>query len=277
MDTTARKTGTVLDGIVEAKARRLEALRAEVPPREMLVRARRADASRPFRKALDGADRIAVIAEIKTASPSRGVLQSGLDVSGLARAYERGGAAAVSVVTEEDFFLGAPDRVARVHNAIRLPVLRKDFLFDPYQVAESRALGADAVLLIVALLDEHALRDMLEAVGALGMDALVEIHDEEELERALQAGAGIVGVNNRDLETMTVDGGTAEALAPRVPDSACFVVESGLRDAKDVARAAGYGADAVLVGEALVIAPDPARKAREMMPAREGEREEGRP
>jgi len=202
---------------------------------------------------------LSVIAEVKRRSPSAGVLASGLDPASRAVAYRDGGAAALSVLTEPDHFAGAPEDLVVARLAVDLPVLRKDFVLHPAQVWQSRALGADAVLLIAAILDDVLLRDLLGEADAAGLAALVEVHDAAEAERAAAAGAGIVGVNNRDLRTFRVDLATAERLRPLLPDGAVTVAESGVSDPEAAARMADAGYDAVLVGEALVRAGDPAR------------------
>lgn len=210
-----------------------------------------------FAAALAGAS-VAVIAEAKRCSPSRGTLNSTLDVPQQLRAYEQGGAAAASVLTEPDHFGGRPEDLAEARAAVRLPILRKDFVVHPLQVAESRALGASAVLLIARALGGTALRDLHAEAAAHSLDALVEVRSERELERALEAGARVIGVNARDLETLTVDPGVVERVLPRVPADRVAVWESGVSTADDVRRAAAAGADAVLVGSALSAAPRPA-------------------
>jgi len=200
---------------------------------------------------------LSVIAEIKRASPSRGLIDADLDPATLAVEYGHGGAAAISVLTEPRHFRGSLDDLVRVRQAVDVPVLRKDFLLDPIQVWEARAAGADAVLLIVAALEDAALADLLAATHANGMEAMVEVHSPLEVERARAAGARVIGVNNRDLETFEVDLGTAERLAPMLTGATVAVAESGIWTPADARRmrAAGYGA--VLVGESLVRSPDP--------------------
>ena len=247
--------------ILERKRRRLAEAKAARPlegvRREAL--AARAEARRhAFRQALGDAGRVNVIAEFKRASPSKGEIRAGASPSETARAYERGGAAAVSVLTEEDYFRGSLRDLAEVKEAVRLPVLRKDFVFDRYQVFESAAAGADALLLIVAALDDETLSGLLRMTeDGLGMDALVEVHTAEELGRALDAGAGLVGVNNRDLRTFEVSLETSIKLAERAPAGTLLVSESGLRGAGDVDRLRACGFRAFLVGETLMRADDP--------------------
>jgi indole-3-glycerol phosphate synthase len=207
-----------------------------------------------------------VIAEIKRESPSAGAIAPGLDPADLARSYEAGGAAAISVVTEPNFFGGSLEDLVAVCNAVDLPVLRKDFILDETQMYEAKAAGADAVLLIVAALDERSLSGLLTVAAELEIEALVEAHDEAELELANRSGATIIGVNNRDLRTFETDLGTAEALAPSIV-APIAVAESGVSTAAAAARMAAAGFDAILVGEALVRSPDPAALVAELRAA----------
>lgn len=208
---------------------------------------------------------VSLIAEVKRASPSKGLLCHDFDAVALARAYEDNGAAAISVLTDQHFFQGHLNHLRAVRQKVRLPVLRKDFILDPYQVYESRLAGADAVLLIVAALSDGDLKALYQLVHELGMVALVEVHNEAELERALQIGPRIVGVNNRDLRTFEVDLETTARLRPLIPTDVVLVAESGIHTRADVARLAAIGADAMLVGEALVRAPDVGHKVRELV------------
>lgn len=202
---------------------------------------------------------LSVIAEIKRRSPSRGVLNAELDPAQQARTYEAGGAACISVLTERDHFSGSAADLQRVRAAAGLPVLRKDFLIHPAQVWESVAMGADAILLIVAILDDPTLGDLYQEAKDAGVPVLVETHTEQEVERANRLGAEIVGINNRDLSTFEVDLGTAERLAPLLGPSILKVAESGIHAAGDARRMLTAGFDAVLVGESLVTAADPGR------------------
>lgn len=213
---------------------------------------------------------VSLIAEVKRASPSKGVLQGHLDSARLARTYESNGAAAISVLTDERFFHGNLDDLRAARRAVSVPVLRKDFVIDPYQVHEARAAGADAVLLIVSALGDDDLSSLYQLVRRLGMAALVEVHDEDELRRALAICPRIVGVNNRDLRTFQVDLETTARLRALVPEDVVLVAESGVRTADDVARLAAMGADAMLVGEALVRAQDVGAKVRELAGANRG-------
>jgi indole-3-glycerol phosphate synthase len=204
-----------------------------------------------------GGTGVALIAEVKRRSPSRGNLRPDLDPAALATAYRAGGANAVSVLTEPVHFAGSPEDLQKVRAAVDLPVLRKDFVTTPYQVWEARAWGADAVLLIVAALEQPLLADLLAEARAAGMDALVEVHTHDEAAAAAAAGADLVGVNARDLATLAVDLGRFAAVRDALPPGAILVAESGIRTRADVEAVAAAGAHAVLVGEALVLAPDP--------------------
>ncbi len=219
-------------------------------------RARAAGAPRGFRAALAGASGVALIAEAKKASPSAGLIREDFDPVAIARAYERGGAACVSVLTDRRFFQGEADYLRRVRRAVGLPVLRKDFILDEVQVLESRVLGADACLLIAAALEPARLKRLAAGVRDLGMDALVEVHDEREMDVAVTAGADLIGINNRDLRTFEVDLATCERLAPRAPEGALLVAESGIKGPEDVRRLAECGVKAVLIGETLMRADD---------------------
>jgi indole-3-glycerol phosphate synthase len=208
---------------------------------------------RSFRAALKRGDgEVAVIAEIKKASPSAGLIAESFDPTAIAKDYERGGAAAISVLTDAQFFRGSLQNLTDVRGAVSLPVLRKDFILDEIQIAEAGAAGADAILLIVAALEQKQLIDLANAAAKYQLDALVEVHALEELERALDAGAEIIGINNRNLATFDVDLGVTERLSEEVPNDVVLISESGIKSAKDVARARACGADAVLVGEALM-------------------------
>ena len=210
-----------------------------------------------FRAALSRPDRVNVIAECKRRSPSRGVLRRDYDPVAIAAAYERAGAAAVSILTEPTFFDGALPHLAAVRGAVKLPLLRKDFIVNTYQLLEARANGADAVLLIVAALADAELSRLLHEARALGLAALVEVHDVDEVDRALAAGAEIVGVNNRNLRTLDVDVRASELAAARIPSHVIAVSESGLKSADDLARMRDHGFRAFLIGERFMTAADP--------------------
>jgi indole-3-glycerol phosphate synthase len=208
-----------------------------------------------------------VIAEFKRRSPSRGVLRADYDPAALAVAYEAAGAAAISVLTEPTFFDGALDHLAAVRNAVSVPVLRKDFITSTFQVAEARAYGADAVLLIVAALDQATLAHLSETAREHGLAALIEVHDREQLGRAVDAGARVIGVNSRNLRTLAVDGLVFEELADAIPKTTVAVAESGLRSPEDLRRLAARRFDAFLVGERLVTEADPGRALRDLLTA----------
>jgi indole-3-glycerol phosphate synthase len=211
-----------------------------------------------LRRAGAEADQLAVIAEVKRRSPSKGDLNPGLDPAATARAYAAGGAACLSVLTDVEFFGGSPDDLRAARAAVDIPVLRKDFTVSPADVVDARLMGADAVLLIAAALDDAELEEFHALAGQVGLDALVEVHDEAELERALAIGAGLVGVNQRDLVTFAVDYERAVRVGRAMPPSVVRVAESGIRGADDARALAAVGFDAVLVGESVVTAADPA-------------------
>jgi indole-3-glycerol phosphate synthase len=244
-----------LDELLAGARRRVDEARRSEPLDALRERATAAPTPPSFHAALAG-EGVAVIAEVKRASPSKGPLRPDLDARRQASEYAAGGAAAVSVLTEPDRFAGSLADLADVAG-LGVPALRKDFVVDPYQVWEARAAGAAAVLLIVAALDDATLTDLHDEARAAGLDVLVEVHDEAEVRAAERAGATIVGVNARDLRTFELDRHAFARLRPLLPDGALAVAESGVRDGEDVRRAAGEGADAVLVGESVVLADDP--------------------
>ena len=217
-----------------------------------------------FALALDG-DHTRLIAEIKRSSPSRGVLCPNFNPVELAKSYAQGGAAAISVLTEANYFEGSIDYLAAIREEVHLPLLRKDFIFDRYQVYESSAYGADALLLIVAILSQEQLEELLSLSHSLGLRCLVEVHNEDEVERALFSQVKIIGINNRDLNTFTVDINTTHRLRPLIPQQRIVVSESGIRSRSDVEKLKGWGINAVLVGEALVTASDIQTKMRELI------------
>jgi len=256
---------TILEDILAHKREELERARAAVPDAVMAERAAAAPhAVRSLYDALAAAPPPRVIAEIKRRSPSRGPIRPDLDPLDCAKAYAAAGAAALSVLTDARFFGGSLDDLCRVRAAVELPLLRKDFVLDARQVDEARWAGADAVLLIVAALPAERLAALLAHAAARGLDALVEVHDADELETARAAGARLVGINNRDLRSFEVDLGTTEALAPRAGAGRLVVTESGIHGPADLRRLAAAGAGAFLVGESLMREPDPGAALRRL-------------
>jgi indole-3-glycerol phosphate synthase len=250
------KTDTILDEILAQKELEIGFNLAEIARR-----AREAAPARPFAAALRRTN-VALIAEVKHASPSKGVLIEHFDAVGLAKTYAANGAAAISVLTDEKFFMGSQSDLQDVRAAVDIPVLRKDFIIDPYQVYEARAAGADATLLIVMALADRQLADLHALITELGMAALVEVHNEAELERALKAGATLIGVNNRDLKSFHEDLGTTGRVAQLVPGNVTLVAESAIRNLEDVRKMGELGAHAVLVGEGLVKAENIAEQVK---------------
>ena len=254
------QTGTMLDAILARTAADLADRKSIAAAADLEAAAQSRGMPLSLRAALAGPD-MSIIAEFKRASPSRGAFAVNAEPAEVAEDYVSGGAAAISVLTDEPFFQGTLGDLAAVASAVHagdraVPVLRKDFVIDPYQIIEARANGADAVLLIVAALDDARLRQLLATATARGMDALIEVHDEREMERAAGVGAKVVGINNRDLKSFAVDLSVTERLARFAPDDAVIVAESGVFGASDVRRLHEAGAHAVLVGEGLITAPD---------------------
>lgn len=246
---------SILDKIIASKEH--EVTRLKSIRNKLLQSATNAPPTRPVLERIAGNPNVAVIAEVKRKSPGAGLIDMGIDPVGLSGEYESGGASAISVLTDGPWFGGALSDLEDVSRARRIPVLRKDFVVDEVQLWESRAAGADAVLLIARILEQALLEDLLAAACGIGVTALAEVHDETELEAALKAGARLVGINNRDLSVFRTSLEVTERLAPLVPDGVAVVSESGIGSAEDVARAAAAGADAVLVGEALVRSGNP--------------------
>jgi indole-3-glycerol phosphate synthase len=259
----------LLRTIVAATQQITETRRAQEPvsalERRAMVRTPRGDR---FESALGMAGRVNVIAECKRRSPSRGVLAAQYDPVSIATKYEAGGAAAISVLTEPTFFDGALAHLTAVREAVGLPLLRKDFVVDDYQLLEARAAGADAVLLIVATLEQSELVRLQSRAWELGLAALVEVHDDEELARAVESGARLIGVNNRNLRTLTVDVSASDRLAAKLPANVVGVSESGLQSRGDLERLAAAGYRAFLIGERFMTDPDPARAIADLIGAR---------
>jgi len=260
----------ILSHIAAYKREEVAARKAARPFAEVEAAAHAADPPRGFRAALQAAHapgRLALIAEIKKASPSKGLIRADFDPPALARAYQAGGAACLSVLTDAPSFQGTETDLQAARAATALPCIRKDFLLDPWQVAESRALGADAILVILAMVEDAVASELLVAARAFGMDALVEVHDDTEMARARDLGADLVGVNNRDLRTFETDLAITERLAARAPKSALLVTESGIFTAADAARLEACGATAMLVGESLMRQADVAAATRALLAA----------
>ena len=253
----------ILDEIVAEKRQEITRRQTRISLVEFRTRAESAPEARDFTAALRG-DTVALIAEIKPASPSRGEIRANVNPVQLAQLYAENGAAAISVLTDRKYFHGEPNNLKAARVGCEVPLLRKDFIIDEYQVYESRALQADAILLIVRLLDDAQLRDYGALAEALGMAALVEVHAAEELERGLTSGARIIGINNRNLADFSVDLATTERLAPSIPADRIVVGESGVFSRANVERIARAGVDAVLVGEALMRADDIGAQVREL-------------
>lgn len=260
-------TPTILEKIKAYKLEEVAARKAETPLEEMQARADSAPAPRGFAKALTEAARTdyGLIAEIKKASPSKGLIRADFDVPDLARAYEAGGATCLSVLTDGPSFQGDDAYLMDARDACALPVLRKDFLYDPYQVFESRALGADCILIIMASVDDAMAAELENTAMSLGMDVLVEVHDQNELTRALSLKSPLLGINNRDLHSFDVTLDTTRALARQVPEDKIIVAESGLFEPTDLADLALYGARCFLIGESLMRQEDVAAATRHIL------------
>jgi indole-3-glycerol phosphate synthase len=257
----------ILDEIIKNKREELAAVKQALPLLQLEERVKKAPDTRGFSRALtrDARKKNRIIAEVKKASPSKGVIRQAFDPVAIAREYEQGGAAAVSVLTEERYFQGKLEYLQEIKKSISLPVLRKDFIFDPYQVYEARAFGADALLLIAAALDPALLRELLELTHRLSMEALVEVHTREELAKVLEADARIIGINNRNLRTFATDIMTTVELLAVIPDDQIVVSESGINTVEDIRKLKAAGADAFLIGESLMREPSPGRKLQELV------------
>lgn len=266
-ETPIADTPDILRRILARKVEEIAAAAGREPLSALARRAADVEAPRGLRGALAGrieAGDAAVIAEVKKASPSRGVLRADFDPAAIGRSYAAGGAAALSVLTDRDFFQGDPAHLAAARESSGLPVLRKDFVIDPYQVYEARAMGADAILLIAAALGDAAMRELRDLAAHLGMDTLIEVHDGDELERTLALEPDLVGINNRDLRTFETDVATTTRLRARMPADVLLVTESGIHTAEDVAGMRANGVHAFLVGEAFMTAPDPGARLAEL-------------
>jgi indole-3-glycerol phosphate synthase len=258
-----------LNDVVAKTRERIEVQKRGLTLEQLKQRLKRQESTgKSFEKALRRPGAIALIAELKQASPSAGVIRKELDIPGRIKAYVNGGAAALSILTEEHYFHGSPHLLEEARTLARLPILRKDFIIDPYQIFETKTLGADALLLITSLLPGNLLRDYLTQADEVGLEALVEVHNELEFELALQSGARVIGINNRDMRTLRVDCSNAERLLAKAPKSGVtYVVESGIKESSELPRLKRLGAHAVLIGETFMRAEDPEKVVKEFAQA----------
>ncbi len=255
----------ILDEILANKKMELAETKRRAPLPDVKSRASGAEPARGFGKALSGTNDIRLIAEVKKASPSKGVIREDFDPVTIAQSYEESGASCLSVLTEKKFFQGELEYLGRIRKVVKLPLLRKDFIIDEYQIHEARAAGADAILLIAACLENQQIQDYLGIATRLGLDALVESHTYKELDKSLRAGAMLIGINNRDLTTFSVTLQTTLDLVKDVPDDRTVVSESGIKTRDDVLRLRQAGVDAVLVGESLMREKDIGKKVKELL------------
>ena len=254
----------MLDDIVLSKQQEIESAKQQLTMEDLEVHLREHLAERSFRKAIGGPGKLSLIAELKRKSPSKGMLRAKFEPVDLAKSLERAGASALSILTDAPFFGGRIEYIDDVKKFTEVPILRKDFIIDPYQIYESAFYGADAVLLIVSILTEEKLIACMQAADRLGLEPLVEVHSKEELKTALSVGAHVIGINHRDLGTLKIDPELSAKLVPLVPAGKIIVAESGIQTAQDVKRMKGLGVHAILVGEALMSAADPASKVQEL-------------
>ena len=256
---------TILDKIIDRNRKALEIRKKAVSEKALIEQAMSMPPVKDFAAALSRKDRFNIIAELKKASPSKGLIREDFIPEKLCLELESNGAAALSVLTEEFFFLGAPEYLKKVAALVNIPTLRKDFIFDPYQIYEARVLGADAVLLIAAALDEKTFSSLSQVAKHAGLHVLSEIHNREELESTVRCGAQIIGINCRDLKTFKTDLNATEELLAAIPDGIVKVAESGIRTHQDIVRLRGLGADAFLIGETLMRAASPGAELQKML------------
>ena len=265
MANTLMDAPDVLKKIASYKAEEVAALRDDISIEDLRDIARDLPRPRGFAKAILSQSGLALICEVKKASPSKGIIREDFDPIAIARSYEEGGAACLSVLTDGPGFMGSPAIFKHVRGATDLPLLRKDFMLDPIQIAESAAMGADCILVIMAMIDDDTAKALMQEAATLGMDALVETHDEIELERAIGLGASLIGINNRDLRTFDTTLDTFSRLAPCVPESATLIAESGIFTREDIARLAKDGAQGYLIGESFMRQDDVAAAVRGLL------------
>ena len=258
-----KKESTYLDNIISYKRTELEERKRKIPYSALKMQIQSSKKTKDFKAALM-ADGTRVIAEVKKASPSKGIIRKDFDHIAIAESYEKGGAAAISVLTDSHFFKGDIEYLSQIRQVVDIPLLRKDFIIDEYQVVEAKVYGADALLLIATVLSQDDLKYLYELSISLGMQVLVEVHDRKDLKKALKAGADIIGINNRDLKKFKTDINTTVKLAKLIPDDKIVVSESGINSLEDIAFLKGGGADAFLIGEAFMREDDPGEKLREM-------------
>ena len=255
----------ILDEIVENKKAEVESSKRAFPLEVLQEKLKDALPERNFFDAINPNGRLKIISEIKHASPSKGIFRDDFDPVEIAKSYSKGGASAISVLTDEKYFKGKLSYLKSIRENVDTPLLRKDFIVDPYQVYEARFYGADALLLIVAALDQLSLSRLLELTHSLNMNAIVEVHDAEELERALDAGARIIGINNRDLRTFNVDLNVSVNLSRKIPEGKIVIAESGIGSIDDIDNLRAQGVHVFLIGETFMKAPDPGEKLKELI------------
>jgi indole-3-glycerol phosphate synthase len=265
-----KNTPTILEKIIGHKLIEVEESKKALPFSALVKRAQKTYEPRDFLKAVSPNGSLRIIAEVKHASPSKGIFRDDFDPVEIARSYERGGAAALSVLTDEKFFKGSLTYLKDIRRAVDIPLLRKDFTVDPYQVFEARLYGADAILLIAAALEQNTMKELLDLAHSLGLNAIVEVHDDSELDRAMDIGSRIIGINNRDLRTFEVDLTVSTRLAGRIPGDIVVVAESGIGSPEDIGKLRSGGVHVFLVGETFMRAPDPGVELQKLLSSSRG-------